>query len=28
VIEAVRHDLEAPGIEEDTMVRTLRRELR
>jgi hypothetical protein len=28
VIEAVRRDLESPGIEEDTMVRTLRRELR
>jgi len=28
VIEAVRRDLEAPGIEEDTMVRTLRKELR
>jgi hypothetical protein len=28
VIEAVRRDLEFPGIEEDTMVRTLRRELR
>jgi hypothetical protein len=28
VIEAVRHDLEAPSLDEDTMVRTLRRELR
>jgi hypothetical protein len=28
VIEAVRHDLEEPGLEEDTMVRRLRRELR
>jgi hypothetical protein len=28
VIEAVRRDLESPGLEEDTMVRTLRRELR
>jgi hypothetical protein len=28
VIEAVRRDLEFPGIEEDTMVRTLRKELR
>ena len=28
VIDAVRHDLQSPGIEEDTMVRTLRRELR
>jgi hypothetical protein len=28
VIDAVRRDLESPGIEEDTMVRTLRRELR
>jgi hypothetical protein len=28
VIDAVRRDLEAPGIEEDTMVRTLRKELR
>jgi hypothetical protein len=28
VIEAVRRDLEAPGIEEDTMVRTLRKELK
>jgi hypothetical protein len=28
VIDAVRHDLEAPGLEEDTMVRNLRRELR
>jgi hypothetical protein len=27
VIEAVRHDLEAPSLDEDTMVRTLRREL-
>jgi hypothetical protein len=28
VIEAVRRDLEAPGVEEDTMVRRLRKELR
>jgi hypothetical protein len=28
VIEAVRRDLEAPGLEEDTMVRRLRKELR
>jgi hypothetical protein len=28
VIEAVRHDLEEPGLEEDTMVRRLRKELR
>jgi hypothetical protein len=28
VIDAVRRDLESPGIEEDTMVRTLRKELR
>jgi hypothetical protein len=28
VIEAVRRDLEAPSLDEDTMVRTLRRELR
>jgi hypothetical protein len=28
VIEAVRQDLEAPGLEEDTMVRRLRKELR
>jgi hypothetical protein len=28
VIEAVRRDLEAPGLEEDTMVRKLRKELR
>jgi hypothetical protein len=28
VIDAVRRDLEQPGLEEDTMVRTLRKELR
>jgi hypothetical protein len=28
VIDAVRHDLEDPSLDEDTMVRTLRRELR
>jgi hypothetical protein len=28
VIDAVRRDLDAPGVEEDTMVRTLRKELR
>jgi hypothetical protein len=28
VIEAIRRDIERPGVEEDTMVRTLRRELR
>jgi hypothetical protein len=28
VIEAVRRDLEEPGLEEDTMVRRLRKELR
>jgi hypothetical protein len=28
VIEAVRRDLESPGVEDDTMVRRLRRELR
>jgi hypothetical protein len=28
VIDAVRRDLEAPGVEEDTMVRRLRKELR
>jgi hypothetical protein len=28
VIEAIRHDLEEPGVEDDTMVRELRRELR
>jgi hypothetical protein len=28
VIDAVRHDLEEPGLEEDTMVRRLRKELR
>ena len=28
VIEAVRRDLAAPGLEEDTMVRTLRKELK
>jgi hypothetical protein len=28
VIEAIRHDLEEPGLEDDTMVRELRRELR
>jgi hypothetical protein len=28
VIEAIRHDLEQPGLEDDTMVRELRRELR
>jgi hypothetical protein len=28
VVEAVRHDLEHPGWDEDTMVRRLRKELR
>jgi hypothetical protein len=28
VIDAVRRDLEEPGLEEDTMVRRLRKELR
>ena len=28
VIDAIRRDLEAPGLEEDTMVRTLRKELK
>ena len=28
VIDAIRRDLAAPGLEEDTMVRTLRKELK
>jgi hypothetical protein len=28
VIDAIRRDLEHPGLEDDTLVRTLRRELK
>jgi hypothetical protein len=28
IVEAVRHDLQSPGVDDDTMVRNLRRELK
>jgi hypothetical protein len=28
IVEAVRHDLQSPGVDDDTMVRRLRRELK
>ena len=28
IVEAIRHDLQSPGLDDDTMVRRLRRELK